>query len=250
MGAHMQTRTFAAAAAILAVLIAGCAPAPDRVATTLAAGTTPAPPILAANVLRGLEATPRTPNTADGVDVDVTFRNVSSRTIKYVHIVAEPINAVGDVVASSIGQRSAAKLTVTGPIEPGKTSEVVFDTVWYNPTIRVVRVNAVNVEFTDDSSSQLDISAATEPYVAPPPPTAVGKSRNTDELISTFRRMDPEGEFKKVRDKQLIKLANRMCDHPDYDGYQINDSMFVDVPEGVDEDVRPVLFAVVTHMYC
>lgn len=235
------------AAALTALLVTGCTPSPARLAQEQSTPVAPAEaPKLSSDVLKGLKVAPKSPNSVGGVDVDVTFRNISQRTLKYVHISADPINAVGDVVESSIGNKTTAHLKVTGPVGAGKESRAVFNTVWYNQTIRRVQVNAIEVEFTDGTTGRVDISSAAEFYE----PIVAPKSRDSEALIKKFRALDIYGEYNTVFDRHLIKIANRMCDHPDYDGHSFNDAVWVDVPNGVDDNVRPQLFVLVTQMYC
>lgn len=57
-------------------------------------------------------------NSVGGVDVLIRWKNNSSKDIKYITFTVEPYNAVGDRVASSIGNKTTAYLEVTGPISP------------------------------------------------------------------------------------------------------------------------------------
>lgn len=93
------------------------------------------------------------PNSVGGVDVGFAYRSVSNKPIKYLRLSFRPRNAVNDIVASRIGDRTIVTGEVTGPIEPG--AEVygrVFENAWYNGTIKCVELVEVQVEFMDGSA--------------------------------------------------------------------------------------------------
>ncbi len=93
------------------------------------------------------------PNSAGGVSVGFAYHNVSSKAMKYMRILFRPRNAVNDIVASRIGDRTVVTGEVTGPIEPG--AEVygrVFENAWYNSTIKCVELVEVQVDFMDGST--------------------------------------------------------------------------------------------------
>jgi len=57
------------------------------------------------------------PNSANGVDLEIVFKNVSAdKTIKYCTFVAVTYNAVNDAVNCTIRKRSKFNRKVTGPI--------------------------------------------------------------------------------------------------------------------------------------
>lgn len=86
-------------------------------------------------------------NSVGGVDPYFEVYNPTKDTIKYVAIRMTPFNAVGDPVASRIGRQVVAGLRYTGQLAPGEIGRASFEPVWYNSTIRCVRVNSVSVEF-------------------------------------------------------------------------------------------------------
>lgn len=160
-------------------------------------------------------------NSADGVSVEIIWRNDSGKDIKYIDFTAVPYNAVGDVVACEIRGRTATKLSSTGPHnsfdinnmgkypyfyhkstktgvgdrsfvnvdkETGEykvldnlttdinTLETIFsyyyltnddcnyifdimgiwDVVWYNSTIKDVRISKIEVEYMDGTKETID----------------------------------------------------------------------------------------------
>lgn len=57
-------------------------------------------------------------NSADGVSIQILWRNESDKDIKYLRFSVTPYNAVGDKVSSSIGGRSTISCKITGPLPP------------------------------------------------------------------------------------------------------------------------------------
>jgi hypothetical protein len=107
------------------------------------------------------------PNSAGGVSVYAAFYNIGDKALKYVYIEVEPYNAVHDKQISSVGIKSAVKLKEVGPINSGARSGGVWSCVWYNSTIKYVKISGLILVFMDGSrvtaSSDNDLSK----YLAP-----------------------------------------------------------------------------------
>jgi len=101
---------------------------------------------------------PSRPNSAGGVDVHITFVNKSDRTFKYVTFGVTPYNAVGDRVSSEIGDKSFARLLDTGPYKPGHgcPSWRYWDCIWYNPSIRSIKLNTVEIDYMDGTHEEFE----------------------------------------------------------------------------------------------
>lgn len=91
------------------------------------------------------------PNSAGGVDVYITFINKSDKTFKYVSFEVTPYNAVSDEVFCSIGRTNPRRLKDTGPYKPGRGSNGAYywSCIWYNYTIRSIKLNSVCIEYMD-----------------------------------------------------------------------------------------------------
>jgi hypothetical protein len=89
------------------------------------------------------------PNSAGGVSCDIIWKNISSKTIKYIHFLVAPYNAVDDKVTCSIRGYSSARIQSTGPFKPGKTYGYgnEWDNVWYNYSIKRMKIESVEVEY-------------------------------------------------------------------------------------------------------
>lgn len=144
------------------------------------------------------------PNFAGGVDFGVNFKNSDpSRTIKYAVFVVTAYNAVNDEAPCTIQGSATARLKFTGPLAPGEHSAGNYwETPWYNPSIKTVKLNKIEIEYMDGTSetqtSGLAVQASAAPqsasggcYVA----TAVYGSYDCPE-VWTLRR---------YRDDQLAK---------------------------------------------
>jgi hypothetical protein len=94
------------------------------------------------------------PNSANGVDLEIVFKNVSAdKTIKYCTFSVVPYNAVNDAVNCTIRKRSKFNGKVTGPIAPGQTEGEgrSWSCAWYNNTIKRAELTGVRIEYTDGS---------------------------------------------------------------------------------------------------
>jgi hypothetical protein len=88
-------------------------------------------------------------NSAGGVEPFAVLVNPDSKSpIKYVRIQTTLYNAVGDVIGSSIGGKTTANLSFTGPLsfEDGKRS-IEWEPVWYNSTGECIKIDAIQVTF-------------------------------------------------------------------------------------------------------
>ena len=122
-------------------------------------------------------------NSVGGVDTYITWKNVSSKEIKYIHFYVQYYNSVKDVLRSEIGGATTIKLTSTGPFPQGKgnydyyaysgdSAESLYFKVssgfqndeangwagqyweapFYNTTTKYVKVDKMEIEYMDGSS--------------------------------------------------------------------------------------------------
>src|ERR1035441_206544 len=84
------------------------------------------------------------PNSAGGVSCNIVWKNISSKTIKYIHFTVTPYNAVGDAVTCSVRGYSETRVQDTGPFKPGKTYgyDNEWDNLWYNYTIKRMKIES------------------------------------------------------------------------------------------------------------
>ncbi|MBQ9162775.1 MAG: leucine-rich repeat domain-containing protein [Clostridia bacterium] len=108
-------------------------------------------------------------NSADGVDMRISWTNTSDKTIKYIHFYVEPYNSVGDKMYCDIRDHSRFDAYVTGPCEPGykgyyNVGETYYgdkwETCWYNSSIKTIKLTGIKIIYMDGSVVDLDNSAA------------------------------------------------------------------------------------------
>lgn len=95
------------------------------------------------------------PNTAGGVDCNITFWSFGD-IIKYVTFWVEPYNAVNDVVSCEIQKTSEIKVKYTGPTEISEPTGIVLENAWYNHTIQTICINKVEIELTNGEIFETD----------------------------------------------------------------------------------------------
>ena len=101
---------------------------------------------------------------AGTVSVRFSFKNNTSKTIKYLRIYVTPYNAVGDVPpsvlnvqSSSIVDNGTACLVYTGPIKPGKiVKDIETGNVWHHLTIVRCKLERAEIEYMDGGKETLD----------------------------------------------------------------------------------------------
>lgn len=98
----------------------------------------------------------RSPNSAGGVSVKITFRNDYQKAIKYIVFVTKPYNAVNDVVASQYSHQNG-RLQCTGPVQPGEIKrDVYWENCWYNHSIVGASIYSVEIIFMDGTTAVLN----------------------------------------------------------------------------------------------
>lgn len=95
------------------------------------------------------------PNSADGVDCNIIWKNLSKKTIKYATFTVIPYNAVNDAVKGRYDSYSdgSHNLSVTGPIKTNQISGygTYWECIWYNSTIDYMRIVGIELEYMDGS---------------------------------------------------------------------------------------------------
>lgn len=103
------------------------------------------------------------PNSAGGVDANVYYKNLSSKTIKYFEWSGYPINAVGDRVGCEIRGFDDFHGKDTGPVKPGHSGGGCWSCAWYNYSARKLIITKVEITYMDGSS--LKIKESDIPYI-------------------------------------------------------------------------------------
>lgn len=96
------------------------------------------------------------PNSAGGVSVRFSFKNLTGKTIKYASFWFIPFNAVNDACSCSITGKSRNGVKYTGPLAPdGVHNGALFENAWYNNSINSVRLTSVYIEYMDGTNETL-----------------------------------------------------------------------------------------------
>lgn len=102
------------------------------------------------------------PNSAGGVDLNVSIENTGDKTIKYITFIGYPINAVNDRCACEIRKYSTASPRGVGPILSGETASYSFENLWYNSTIVKYVPVSIKIQYMDNSFKSVSQSALKE----------------------------------------------------------------------------------------
>ncbi|MFT5421688.1 MAG: hypothetical protein ACI9D5_002446 [Candidatus Endobugula sp.] len=96
-------------------------------------------------------------NSANGVDIQITYKNISDRIIKYVTFHVQFKNAVNDVVAGEISGQKITSLRATGPIKPNAVRWGAYNgwsAAFYHSNAKSVHISKVEVEYVNEKSKE------------------------------------------------------------------------------------------------
>lgn len=97
------------------------------------------------------------PNSAGGVSISLSIKNLSEKSIKYYHLYFIPYNAVGDVESCRVRGYSEVSLRGIGPLDYNKISYGnVFENAWYNYSIAFVRLDRAEIEYMDGTIETIE----------------------------------------------------------------------------------------------
>ena len=89
-------------------------------------------------------------DSAGGVEWNFKFTNNTDKTIKYIYMSWDCYNAVGDLVYDQITNESNKSIKYTGPLEPGKSTNILRNTTrFYNYSYNTAALTKLHVEFMD-----------------------------------------------------------------------------------------------------
>lgn len=95
-------------------------------------------------------------NRLNGIDIMITWENISGKDIKYCYMTAYLKNAVGDRVADSLTGKDSATLEFTGPYAPGARNwggMKAFSAALYHPNAASLHIETVWVVYMDGNKS-------------------------------------------------------------------------------------------------
>lgn len=97
-------------------------------------------------------------NSAGGVSCYINFANVSGKTAKYVNFTVVPYNRVYDKTYSEVGGESEKIINVTNFIPNNAEYSGKWENVWYNNTIQSMKIEKIEMIFTDDTKMIISTS--------------------------------------------------------------------------------------------
>ena len=168
------------------------------------------------------------PNSAGGVDAEITWKNKSKKAVKYLtfHVVA--YNAVDDIVMSTIGYDTTRFLKVTGPVSSGAVygKNTIWENIWYNHTIKHIAVTKIAFEYMDGSKLFLiDVPSIIQPETT----TSSRKSKLSH--IKDSEEYD-DSSNSKIYDEWL-KSGKKLTYDEFYENYQHNEYLKSLAPDNV-----------------
>ena len=122
-------------------------------------------------------------DSAEGVDMRISWTNTSDKTIKYIYFYVEPYNAVGDKVYCEIRDYSRFTARVTGPCESGYKGYYtvgdesigdiyhygnLWEKCWYNGSVDTIKLLGVKIIYMDGSETELNESAVSMAFAQYP----------------------------------------------------------------------------------
>ncbi|MDB6095493.1 MAG: hypothetical protein JWM32_3055 [Verrucomicrobia bacterium] len=125
-------------------------------------------------------ANPGRPSTVGGVGVAVHWVSTSDKVIKAVRFYVTALSRAGDPTPSETRGKATAVLNETGPFSAGYRSDdglsvrrsddasgVRWGPVWYNPLVRFVRIDHIEVDFVDGTKETLQGQRLSDCFLRP-----------------------------------------------------------------------------------
>lgn len=89
----------------------------------------------------------------NGKGCEIVFKNLSDQEIKYVIFDVLALNEFEDLAFCEIRKKATATLKVTGPVKIDEKFPPIrnWSNLWYNSTIKKIRITKISVTFIDGS---------------------------------------------------------------------------------------------------
>lgn len=95
------------------------------------------------------------PNTAGGIDVEMSFKNLSDKTIKYITWGGYFINAVNDKIQNEVGDDNI-ECKFTGPLKPDKAKSTYWENVFYNSTAKKLKIDYIEIQYMNGFKVEIE----------------------------------------------------------------------------------------------
>ena len=108
------------------------------------------------------------PDSAGAVALELVWKNVSGKEIKYAVFQVVPYNAAGEELSCRVRGNRPYTGRVTGPVAPGQTysSGIKWRNAWFNPSISYAAIHRVNIEFMDGELREFNKVIMLRPFIA------------------------------------------------------------------------------------
>ena len=103
------------------------------------------------------------PNYAGGCNMNIHYRNISKKTIKYITFECEFYNAVDDYAWCEIYNSYKRRIKDVGPINYWEYDSNIWSDVIYNHNARKMEIVGINIDYMD--GTKLEISRDEMQYV-------------------------------------------------------------------------------------
>jgi hypothetical protein len=107
-------------------------------------------------LIQVIDITTDFPNSAGGVNLNISWKNVSKKTIKYITFDVYAYNRVDDKVSDEVSGDLDMLCKLVGPYIPGAEDNSSWDNVWYNNTIVRAEVCGVIITWMDNTTQYLN----------------------------------------------------------------------------------------------
>ena len=122
------------------------------------------------------------PNSYGGISIKLNLKNIKGKIIKSAELFVTAFDQFGKPAPCSIYHESTRCLSMTGPIEVGKSQEGIWEDIWHNANITNVKMQGMIIEYMDGSKEKYRYEDLNPIFNIPP-------DSNADEIstISVMR---------------------------------------------------------------
>ena len=96
------------------------------------------------------------PNSAGGIDVTISWKNLSKKTLKYIEFGVEAYNKVDDRVTDDVSGDFVQYCKSIGPYPSGSEDMDGWNNVWYNYSIVKAKVIEIELTWMDGTTKYLN----------------------------------------------------------------------------------------------
>lgn len=95
-------------------------------------------------------------NSADGIGIRYLIYNATDKPIKYISVEFLPYDTVGEITRCNTTGKDMHAVKLVGPFNVNEKAGFKEDVVWYNPTIKEVKIRKVHIEYMDGTEETIN----------------------------------------------------------------------------------------------